>query len=405
MKAINLAFPIFIILFLTGINSVHAQWNSNGSNLYNTNTGYVGIGNSSPTTLLYVAKNMTEPAITVRNLGGAGGATYSMVDQASGANWKFKATNSGGFKIRDHANALDVMTFEANSSANALYINTAGNVGMGTNAPSASAALEINSTAMGFLPPRMTSQQITMISSPANGLVVYNTSDEHLYIYSSQSASWQRVSNGSQTITPDPCPSFSITHTAGNVAPVTKTVTYGVVFSDLAGSDKCWITQNLGADHQATSVNDATEESAGWYWQFNRQQGYKHDGTTRTPNATWIPTLFDEDSDWIAANDPCSLLLGSSWRLPTSVEWSNADASGSWTDWEGPWNSDLKMHAAGILLNGDGSLNGRGSIGHYWSNSQGNNTNSWSLDFQNNYCNIVNDVKSYVYTLRCLREL
>jgi hypothetical protein len=31
--------------------------------------------------------------------------------------------------------------------------------------------------------------------------------------------------------------------------------------------------QNLGADHQATSVDDATEAFAGGYWQFNRIQG------------------------------------------------------------------------------------------------------------------------------------
>ena len=68
-------------------------------------------------------------------------------------------------------------------------------------------------------------------------------------------------------------------HTAGTVAPVTKTVTYGTVLTDIGGTgSKCWITQNLGADQQATSATDATEASAGWYWQFGRKQGFKHDG-------------------------------------------------------------------------------------------------------------------------------
>ena len=84
----------FIVMFtLLGLNEAIAQWNTSGNNIYNTNTGNVGIGNSSPTTMLHVAKNMTEPAITVQNLGGIGGATYSMIDNVSGANWKFKATN------------------------------------------------------------------------------------------------------------------------------------------------------------------------------------------------------------------------------------------------------------------------------------------------------------------------
>jgi hypothetical protein len=123
----------FILTLFASISQ--AQWNTNGTHIYNSNTGNVGIGNSTPATLLEVGKNMTEPGITVHNLGGIGGATYSMVDNVSGANWKFKATNSGGFKIRDHAFGLDVFVIEPNSSPNALYINGAGNIGLGTNIP------------------------------------------------------------------------------------------------------------------------------------------------------------------------------------------------------------------------------------------------------------------------------
>ena len=39
--------------------SLSAQWNTSGANIYNTNTGFVGIGTSSPTNLLHAAKNMT----------------------------------------------------------------------------------------------------------------------------------------------------------------------------------------------------------------------------------------------------------------------------------------------------------------------------------------------------------
>ncbi len=97
--------------------------------------GNVGIGNNAPGSLLYVAKSTAEPTITVRNMGGGGGATYSMIDDLSGANWKFKATTFGGFKIRDQANALDVFTIEPNSAANALYIDSPGNIGIGISDP------------------------------------------------------------------------------------------------------------------------------------------------------------------------------------------------------------------------------------------------------------------------------
>src|SRR4030042_3548467 len=79
---------------------------------------------------------------------------------------------------------------------------------------------------------------------------------------------------------------INTTHNAGDVAPVTKSVSYEIVQTNLSGGDKCWIARNLGADNQAGSATDDTEASAGWYWQFNRKQGYKHDGATRTPNTT-----------------------------------------------------------------------------------------------------------------------
>ncbi len=119
------------IFFMTS----NAQWSPSGSNIYNTNTGFVGIGNTTPTSILDVAKNMGEPTISVRNLGGGGGSTYRMYDQLSGADWKFKATTTGGFKIRDHAFNLDVIQIEANSAANVIYINAAGNLGIGDNTP------------------------------------------------------------------------------------------------------------------------------------------------------------------------------------------------------------------------------------------------------------------------------
>lgn len=172
------------------------------------------------------------------------------------------------------------------------------------------------------------------------------------------------------TNTPWSCgTSSSITHSAGTISPVNKSVNYGSVETNLTSSTKCWITQNLGADRQATSATDAAEASAGWYWQFNKKQGFKHDGTTRTPNATWI-SYINENSDWLPANDPCTLLLGSGWRLPTITEWETADTTGGWDNYNETFATVLKLHAAGSLNNSTGSLNYRGSNGYYWSSSQ-----------------------------------
>ena len=131
MKKIFYLTSILILVVFTA----SAQWNTNGTNIYNTNSGNVGVGISSPGYLLHVAKNMTSPSIRIQNLGGGGGAAFEMVDNLSGADWKFKATATGGFKIRDNAAGFDVIQVEAGSAANVIYINAAGNLGIGTNNP------------------------------------------------------------------------------------------------------------------------------------------------------------------------------------------------------------------------------------------------------------------------------
>jgi hypothetical protein len=197
--------------------------------------------------------------------------------------------------------------------------------------------------------------------------------------------------------------SIIINHIAGAVAPVNKTVTYGTVTNIPGETSKCWITSNLGADHQATAKNDATEPSAGWYWQFNRKQGYKHDGTTRTPNTTWISSI-NENSNWTTANDPCTLELGAGWRIPTITEWTNVKESGNWTNWTVAWNSDLKMHAAGRLDSSDGHLGNRGIVGYGMSSQQVDASSSWFLGFGSGFCSIGNGSKTSAMSLRCIKE-
>jgi hypothetical protein len=196
---------------------------------------------------------------------------------------------------------------------------------------------------------------------------------------------------------------ITINHAAGVVAPVTKLVTYEIVNEIPGEPSKCWITQNLGADHQASAVNDNTEASAGWYWQFNRKQGYKHDGVIWTPSTTWITSII-ENSDWTIANDPCSIELEGTWRIPTYTEWYNIKLNGAWQNWNGPWDSPLKMHAAGYIYYMDGSLNLRGNTGFYWSGTQSNSSSGRYLSFTYNDLSLNISSKAMGFSLRCVRE-
>ena len=69
--------------------------------------------------------------------------------------------------------ALTIITFAF------LFFNTefarAQNIGIGTNTPHTSAALEVSSNNAGFLPPRMTFSQRAAIANPAAGLIVWCT--------------------------------------------------------------------------------------------------------------------------------------------------------------------------------------------------------------------------------------
>jgi hypothetical protein len=484
-------FALIMILACAETQVALSQWNANGTHIYNTNSGNVGIGNNAPATLLHVAKNMTEPTITVQNLGGNGGATYTMMDNNSGANWKFKATLSGGFKIRDHANSLDVIVIEPNSFANAIYIKNTDNIGIGTASPHSSSLLDLTSTNKGLLLPRMTQNQMFAISGPADGLALYCTncgengsgalamymsgqwvyfsknciypaappagepgpgSDQIIWTWNAVPGAtgykWNTVNDSTTAIdisdqthytetglSPNTsytrfvwaynscsCSestsltatttgvwqcgnAFYVYHSADSVAPVNKLVNYGTTIYDSQNEPaKCWITSNLGADHQATAVNDNTEMSAGWYWQFNRKQGYKHDGTTRTPNTTWIYPI-NESSGWDLANDPCRIELESNWRLPTYSEWSNFWYSGWWLNWNGPWNSVLKLHAAGgIEITGE--FGARGTYGYYWSSSYVSNPQANIFSFSATACSAdMVYYKAAGMSVRCLQDL
>jgi hypothetical protein len=444
---------------------ISSQWLNNGNNIY-FNSGNVGIGLASPSTLML-------------QVNGTIGANFGAVDTPS-------ITFGNGTENTGFASPSAFSISFITQSTEKMRLNPAGALGIGTQSPGASSLVDISSTTKGFLPPRMTFEQRNAIVSPAEGLMVFCTncnSDGSGVVSFYENGSWRSLSltcitpvtplkvnsvqqntqiiwnwsavpiaNGykwhtsnnftaatdmgvatSKTETgltqgtsytryvwsynacgnSEPLiiqgqaltcgSSFAKTHTAGTVAPVTKTVTYGSVTNIPGETSKCWITRNLGATQQANTVDDATEAAAGWYWQFNRRQGYKHDGTTRTPNTTWI-TSISENSDWESANDPCSVLLGVAWRIPTRTEWTNVDAAGNWIEWNGPFSSGLQMHAAGDLHNLTGLLALRGSDGIYLSTTQNSLTSCWMLGFDGGGSNMATGSKAAGLSLRCIRE-
>ncbi len=76
--------------------------------------------------------------------------------------------------------------------------NISAQVGIGTTTPNASAALDITSTSGGLLIPRMTNAQVMAISSPATGLLVYQTDGTPGFYFNSGTAGapvWTFIQN------------------------------------------------------------------------------------------------------------------------------------------------------------------------------------------------------------------
>ncbi len=106
------------------------------------------------------------------------------------------AGRGSGQSFRGGTAASANLTLESTSDSTKGYVllqPNGGSVGIGTTAPVASAALQLDSTNKGFLPPRMTTASRNGIASPATGLIVYDTDLSTLFVYNS--TAWQRVSS------------------------------------------------------------------------------------------------------------------------------------------------------------------------------------------------------------------
>jgi hypothetical protein len=87
--------------------------------------------------------------------------------------------------------AADTIAFSA-VGVEAMRIDSAGNVGVGTTA-NASALLDVQSTTKGVCMPNMTTTQKNAIASPAAGLMVFDTTLSKLSVYSG--VAWETITS------------------------------------------------------------------------------------------------------------------------------------------------------------------------------------------------------------------
>ena len=119
------------------------------------------------------------------------------------------------------------------------------------------------------------------------------------------------------------CPAtITVHHKIGAVSPVTGDITYNVISTTAFGAASggyCLLDRNLGVTTLPTSVSDYTN-GTGWYFQFGRKKGWANLAGVTAGLSTYTVAYATPSTNWSSANDPCTLLLGSSWRIPTQAE-------------------------------------------------------------------------------------
>ena len=281
-----------------------------------------------------------------------------------------------------------------------LTATTYAQVGINTENPDASAALDITSTTKGLLVSRMTAAQRDAITSPSQGLIIFCTN-----CASGEGELQIKLTSGwKNTI-------------GGNVND------YQLVTS---GTGKIWLDRNLGATQVATSSTDAASYGDLYQWGRN-SDGHQIRGSSIaggpvasgsegsnfiTSGGDWLSSSPQDDTRWNGSakgtHDPCP----SGFRVPTETELEaerNNGGTGFWgtgsvqNNAAGAFASVLKLPLAGYRYPSNGTLSDVGSGGDYWSSTV---SGTLALDL---YINITNasmfpNNRANGVSVRCIKE-
>jgi len=190
----------------------YLTFNTDGSERMRiTSAGLVGIGTTSPADKLDIyssANSQQGLKITNPNAGTSAIAvtkysngTYTHLFGILGTNY----TTYGVLQANEAFmySAAQSMSFGADGDSSIKFgtgtgviermrITSSGQLAVNTTSPDASALVQIDSNTQGFLVPRMLESEINSISSPATGLLVYNTDQDHMCMF--DGSVWKKFS-------------------------------------------------------------------------------------------------------------------------------------------------------------------------------------------------------------------
>jgi hypothetical protein len=156
-------------------------------------SGYLSISKDASAapanTIVYIKGSGTTAATTALLVQNSAGSTaFQVYDHLDTRVFGALAFNNGNTFILNTSNTLQIAA--VNGATSDLHLNPNRQVNInntGSYTAQVSAILQADSTTKGFLPPRMTTTQKNAISSPASGLMVYDTDTNKLCCYNGTS--------------------------------------------------------------------------------------------------------------------------------------------------------------------------------------------------------------------------
>ena len=248
--------------------------------------------------------------------------------------------------------------------------------------------LQVNTT---MTPPVVTKVQMDALT-PTAGLMVYCTDCSPKWLYVADGSSFATIGGGL---------------TAGVI------LAAGEIFSP---TGKIWMDKNLGAASVATSSTDAA--SYGDLYQWGRNTDGHESRTSATaagPVATGTEgatfrTVSAAPYDWLSTqdgnrwygeasvNDPCP----AGYRVPSDYEWQAERNTWATKNIAGAFTA-LKLPVAGGRNYSNGTLNGVGSYGSYWSSTV-SGTYARYLEFSSSIAYMFSHPRAHGYSVRCIKD-